>query len=92
MSQVIQRGEFLEPIFKSEDAIKSNKDNVIVHMSGVTVSKLFALFTESENDDTVCFRKFTCKVLFYAGDDDIEHPAAVFNLEYGKLQAIPVLG
>lgn len=92
MGQAIQRGEFLEPIFKSEDAIKSNKDNIIVHVPGVTISKLFALFAESKNDNAVRFREFTCKVLFYAGYDDIEHPAAVFDLEYGKLQAIPVLG
>ena len=61
-------------------------------MPGVAISKLFALFTESENDNAVRFREFTCKVLFYAGDNDIEHPAAVFDLEYGELQAISVLG
>ena len=92
MSQVIQRGDFLEPTFKSEGAIKSNKDNVIIHVPGMTISKLFALLTESENDNAVRFGEFTCKVLFYAGNDNVEHPVAVFDLEYRELQAISVLG
>ena len=49
-------------------------------MPGVTISKLFALFTEPENNDTVRFREFTCKVLFYAGSEAVKWTSEEIDL------------
>ena len=61
-------------------------------MLGMAIGELLALLAEPEDDNAVRFREFTCKVRFYAGKNNIKHPVAVFDLEYGELKAIAILG
>ena len=44
--------------------ITLNKDNVIIHVLGMTIGELLALLAEPEDNNAVRFREFTCKVRF----------------------------